>query len=109
MLNECLLTTRTATLDELLLLSTNGNVLKKVAMETPGTPGVGSHLECFLLTPQNELWVGWGHTGQIAVYYADSLEKKELIQVTGHGVTTMILVGDKVGIYKCLYRTVRYS
>ena len=44
-----------ATMDQLLLVSTNGNVLRTISMETPSQPGSYVKLDCFVLTAQNEV------------------------------------------------------
>ncbi|KAK2157792.1 hypothetical protein LSH36_184g01023 [Paralvinella palmiformis] len=71
---------------------------RTIAMEIPNQPGSRVQLDCFLITAQNEIWLGVGQLGQIVIYYGDTLEQKHLIHMGRHSITNMVLASDQIWV-----------
>ena len=53
-------------------------------------------LDCFLVTPNQEVWVGCRTRGIIRIFNAENLKFKMSVGITCKGISSMVRVKDKV-------------
>ncbi|XP_077990292.1 DENN domain-containing protein 3-like [Glandiceps talaboti] len=79
---------------DLRVLDSDGGVLRK--LQIPDGSGFPAQIECFFVTPNNQLWTGCARKGQLVSWNAETFERLGTLEVKCRGFSKLVYAQEKI-------------